>query len=134
MLIMRDESNPYQVPTDPSGETSAEESTDNDSSEQPIVRKGVVPILGVLWNLPLLLLIVLMFSGRLDEEKSEFLMVCWGGTLPFACIAAAYSPKLQRFLFVPDVDVQKLRRGLCSVAILWTVLAAVGIYFTLPWP
>jgi hypothetical protein len=91
------------------------------------VRAYIPPLVAVVWNVPLLAVMVALFRGDISERTMGRAMAAWALTIPLACVALIYVPWLQRRVFVAGVDMAAQRRKLWSLAALWLVILAIWL-------
>jgi hypothetical protein len=119
--------NPYEAPE--AEAPVATEPNPMQSGSANVLRPGVMPVLGVLWNAPIIVFFGLVFTGRLSNDDLPKFILILSGTIPVASLVVAFVPAIQRLLFVPDSDTKAIRSKLLSSAAMWTLLTFVGWWF-----
>lgn len=113
--------------------TAPESTSDSDAStpvpENTMLRPGVTKMLAVAWNLPVIAFFAMSFTGHVSfDDFSRFaLLLC--AVIPFTSLAVAFVPVIQRLLFVPDFDVQRIRPMRLGTAAVWAVIT-FGLWWT----
>src|SRR5688572_24791053 len=97
------EPNPYEAPR---ADCRVEQAV---HEPERTVRRGVPLVIAAAWNLPLLVVLVLAFDELIDIETMFRMLAAWSLAIPLASVALVYFRPLQRLVFVPSIDMAKMR-------------------------
>ena len=119
--------NPYEAP-EPEAPVATEANSGQPGSAN-VLRPGVMPVLAVLWNAPIIVFFGLVFTGRLSNDDLPKFMLTMSATIPVTSLLVAFVPAIQRLLFVPNSDSKAIRAKLLSTAALWSLITLAGWWF-----
>ena len=115
------EPNPYEAPR---GDCPAEPA--------PVVpgrtvRRGVPLVVALVWNVPLAVILTLTFCEVIGIKTMERALFAWGLAVPIFSIVLILFPFVQRMVYLPHVDMAKMRPKLWSLAALWFAIYVVWV-------